>query len=255
LVNRDNKRIELDTLEFATVDSVSAAKFAASRWGGRVPGGSCTQIWSITRSSPKSMDACQSIERWLTTNNPGEHFWTAANGVSTFSILQDGTERATCTAAPVNSESRPTQCEFYLIPGGQSDNVAYVYFAYTVDQLIILNQSPDQWMRLNRNIIHHRNPNTGVFAPSFEPGRPALFGDPEIVARIQRLAPGQCLLFKKASAGDTLPETCDVIATLSVPDEQAFWSFDFELQSVNDDRRRTCRAAAVDKLTLCILPR
>jgi hypothetical protein len=253
LINRDNRRIDFDTLVFNALHGSREAVFRASRWAGRVRGGYCTQIWSIGRTSPKDIPGCQSIERWLTTNNPTEHFWTAVNGIQSFNVVQDEVERAICEAAPVGSESRT--CEFYLDVAGGSDSTDFVYFAYTEDKFIIRNRSENQWMRLNRSIIHNSNPINDTFGSSFELGNPDLFGNPEMVARIQRLAPGQCLLFKKVGTDAILPEACDVIATLEVPGEQAFWTFDFELQSVNDNKRRLCRAAVEGKLTICVMPR
>lgn len=256
LVNRDTRRIDFGGLSFNTLQSSTSATFQAARWAGRVRGGYCAQIWSIGRTSSKDVEGCQSIERWLTTNNPAEHFWTGANGVQSFNVVQNGVERAICEAAPVGSEAQPRRCEFYLeTGGGQSESAEFVYFAYTTDQFVVRNRTPDQWMRLNRNIVHNRNPNMGNFGASFEPSNPDLFGNPETVARIQRLAPAQCILFRKAGATDALPEPCDVIATLEVPIDQAFWTFDFELQSAVDDKRRVCRAASADRLTICVLPR
>jgi hypothetical protein len=256
LVNRDNRRVDFADLVFNTLQSSREASFQAARWAGRVRGGNCTQIWSIGRSSPKDIAGCASVERWLTTNNPGEHFWTAANGVQSFAVVQGGVERAICEAAPVGSEAQPKTCEFFLEANtGNSDTAPFVYFVYTTDQFVVLNRTEDRWMRLNRLVIHNRNPNNAQLSAAFEPGNPDIFGNPEILGRIQRLAPAQCLLFKKSGISGDLPEECDVISTLELPTDQAFWTFDFELQSISDDKRRVCRAATEGKLTICVLPR
>lgn len=56
-------------------------------------------------------------------NRRNEHFWTGANGVRPFNVVQGGLERAICQAAPPNSQDQPTTCEFYL-PSGASEEIA-----------------------------------------------------------------------------------------------------------------------------------
>ncbi|MCU0497632.1 MAG: PASTA domain-containing protein [Anaerolineae bacterium] len=254
LINRAGTRIELTGLAFSTLDSSTAATFDATRWGGRLRGDYCTQVWSVGRNEPKPIDGCRSIS-WLTTNNPAEHFWTAANGVRTFNVTQDGVERAICNAAPPNSQDSPTTCAFFVEAGGQGGFVPYIYLAYTTDQLVIINRSTDQWMYLNGTTIWNQHPNRAVLGDSFIPGRPRLYTERLEVARTQRIAPGQCVRFKLSGmTGDELPEACFVVATLELPVDQLFWASNFEIQGL-DMVRRLCRAATADKLTICVMPR
>jgi hypothetical protein len=144
----------------------------------------------------------------------------------------------------------------YLATAGQFETAAFIYFTYTIDRFVVRNNTPDLWMRVNRFVIFNNNPNNAQLGARFEPGSPDTFGRPEIVARIQRLAPNQCLLYISREATDrTPPEECDVIATLELAPDQLFWTFDFNLQSVSDSKQRLCRAAVPDKRTVCIMPR
>lgn len=257
LINRAASRINLDNLAFHGVQGENQAAFHAGRWSGRVGPGNCMQIWSVNRGSGKGVDGCDTLERWMTTNNRAEHFWTTTGGVQAFNVVQDGLERAICEAAPPGSEAQPKRCELYLEPAGSSsdDNAGFVYFAYTTNSFLILNRTPDKWMRLNRSLLHVTEPSTGVGTFAIDLGDGATFGNPEIVAKIQRLAPGQCLLYTRAGTTDlTPPQPCHVIAHRQFL-EKVFWDYNFELESVEDGKRRMCTAAVPNKLTLCILPR
>ena len=80
-------------------------------------------------------------------------------------------------------------------------------------------------------------------------------GNPQIVAVLQRPAPGQCLLYVRGGTEDyTPPQPCHVIAVRPF-EAKVFWDYPFELESVDDGKRRLCTAAVPDKLTICILPR
>ncbi|MFZ2879477.1 MAG: PASTA domain-containing protein, partial [Phototrophicaceae bacterium] len=110
LINLTHAVLRLGGLSFETVESTQSAAFNAGRWSDIVRPRQCTQVWSVGRSGPKSLPECEYIQNWLTTNNRGEHFWTAASGARTFRVLQNGVERAVCDAAPTNSQDRPLTC-------------------------------------------------------------------------------------------------------------------------------------------------
>jgi hypothetical protein len=255
MVNQAGSRINLGDLSFRTLQSNTQAGFNARRWSANLRPNQCTQIWSITRNGPKGLPECDFIQNWLATNNRSDHFWTAANGVSTFNVLLDGEELAICDAAPANSENEPLTCEFYIPAGGAGDTLPFVQFTYTDTQLVIFNPTADSWMRTNQTTIHNANPNGGPLAGNFRLGAPRTFNNIETVGDIRLLAPGQCLIFVSTEAGgDTPLEDCDIVATLELQPNQLFWSFNFEVED-QEGTRRTCTAADPQRLTICMLPR
>lgn len=254
LVNKLQANLDYGDLTFSTVQSTQNASFKATRWGNRLRGKQCAQLWSLTRNGPKGLAECDFIQNWLTTNNRAEHFWTAANGVQTFNVIQGGLERAVCQAAPANSQDRPTTCEFYLPSGTAGEVSQYLYFAYTSDRLVIRNSTSDKWMPVASTLILNGLADPAPLGKEFNVNA-ALFGRPEIVARINRLAPNQCLLFTSSTTNtDTLPEPCDPIATYTLEPTQLWWTANFQTQG-SDNKKRTCNAATADKLTICIMPR
>lgn len=253
LINLTAQNIEFGDLTFNSVTGQQAS-FSASRWAGRVRGNQCTQIWSVSRNGPKGLPECTFIQNWLTTNNRANHFWTAVSGVQTFNVVQGGQERAVCNAAPPNSENRPVTCEFYLPAGAQNELAPFIYLAYTTDKLVVINRTENQWMQVAATTIHSQLSTPGPIGNRFA-FNAALFGRPEIVARINRLAPNQCLLFTNRNIeNDDLPQDCDVIATLPLGPQQLWWTANFEVEGT-DGKRRVCNAAVADKLTLCLMPR
>lgn len=254
LVNKFDAIIEYGDLTFSTVDSTQSASFKATRWATRLRGKQCTQVWSLNRSGPKGLAECNYIQNWLTTNRRNDHFWTGANGVRTFNVVQGGLERAICQAAPSNSQDQPTTCEFYL-PSGTSEEIApYIYLAYNTDKLIFLNRTIDRWMPVTSTTFHNELSDPAPLGKEFTINA-ALFGRPDIVARINRLAPKQCLLFiSSAASTETPPEACDVIATYTLESSQLWWSANFQTQGT-DNKQRTCIAAVRNKIVVCIMPR
>ncbi len=247
LVNQDVVDIDLTGITFTALDGSEPAAFSASRWAASLSPNQCTQIWSIGRNDPKSLDECLFIQNWLTTNNPLEHFWTGAHGATHFSISQHGIERAVCTV------SAQGHCEFYLTAGGSTDDVtAFVYLAYTSDQFIILNTAYNQWMPLEQTVLY--NTRSGTPIPV---GDPLVYLNLDPVADATQLAPGQCILFtdQENAEAENLPIPCHVIAQAIVDPGLFFWVEDFELDSVTDGRRHSCPGATPGGLTLCIMPR
>ncbi|MBK9124648.1 MAG: PASTA domain-containing protein [Chloroflexi bacterium] len=254
MVNLTGDVLRLSGLSFETVDSAQPAAFNAGRWSDIVRPRQCTQVWSVGRNGPKSLPECEFIQNWLTTNNRGEHFWTTVSGARTFRVLQNDVERAVCEAAPPSSQDRPLTCELYIAADAQGDDVPFIYIAYTRDTLAIINISPDKWMRVNSPTIINGLENPDPFGREFKINN-NLFGRPEIVARVNRLAPNQCVLF--ATDAVTQPaglQNCNVIATYTVQASQAWWSANFEVQG-QDGKRRLCNAALSDRTTVCIMPR
>lgn len=249
LINRTGGSIDLNSIVFQSLDGSAAATFEARRWrADALPNGECAQIWSVGRGNPKEVEGCAEIETWLTTNDPVEHFWTGINGVTRFSVQQNGVERAVCIIVDL-------RCDFYVTAIGISDDITqYVYFAYTADQLVVVNKSENSWMALDRVQIVNNAP--AVAGSTFAFGDPNVFTARPVVGRTNLLAPGQCLLYtNSAPQTDALPENCDVIARLDLTPDVVFWSAPFGVDSVTDDKEHACPGATESKLTVCVMPR
>jgi len=254
VINLNNASINIEDVVFETVDSTQSASFNAGRWGRQIRAQQCTQIWSVNRNGPKDLTGCRYIQNWLTTTDRSAHFWTAAIGVQTFRVVQGDAERATCQAAPANSQDTPIQCEFYLPAGNQGDKTSYIYLAYRADRFAVINNSKTQWMPVNTVRFINGLADPAPLGQEFRINAP-LFGRPDIVARINRLAPNQCLLFISSAAEDAEPlQNCDIIATYPLQPSQLWWTANFEVQGA-DNRKRLCKATTPDKLTLCVMSR
>ena len=128
LINGAGEDVDIEGLVFNAVETTTPASFDATRWEPVLSAGNCAQVWSIRRGAPKDTPNCGRIERWLTTNNTAEHFWTQLNGVSSFDIVQDGVTRASCPAAAPGSDEMT--CPFFLPTiSNIGDVVPYVYLA------------------------------------------------------------------------------------------------------------------------------
>ncbi|MBZ0293235.1 MAG: PASTA domain-containing protein [Anaerolineae bacterium] len=249
LVNQTNGVIDLTGITFQASDGNQAA-FDASAWGNRLRRGRCAQIWSVHRGGPKALDECRAIEHWHTTTNSDEHFWTAEDGTSQFALTQNGIERGVCLVA------NPGRCELYLTTLGENSEVTtdHIYIAYTQDRLAILNNTDDRWMPLNGLELRNNavEPRGAVIAPADS----SIYAELNPVADLQRLAPGQCILFTDSSADtQTSPIPCEVIAHLQVGSSVRFWAADFPVVSATDSLDHTCPAATSEGITLCIMPR
>jgi hypothetical protein len=198
------------------------------------------------------VDECATIQNWLVTTNPAEHFWTSAGGTTQFSVAQNGVPRANCPVA------NPGRCAFYVASNATGgDSTPYVYFAYTVDRLAVINTASDQWMALAGFNVYNYNPAVMVAGTIVPVGDSALYNQLiNPVARVGRLAPGQCVLFTNGSpARDEPPQPCEVIARLNIDPSLIFWSAAFQMDSQSDGQRRSCPAAAEGRLIICVMPR
>jgi hypothetical protein len=248
LVNLSGANLNVNDVTFNTVDGNSAS-FPASLWTDILRANQCLQLWSVGRNGPKGLDECRLIQTWRVTTNPAEHFWTGSGGTTQFSLSKAGEQVVTCDVA------NPGRCDFYLPTGVRGgENTEYVYFAYTSDQLAIINTAEDRWMDLNGlNVTNYFADPDGA---NVAVANPRIFGNPSIVADITRLAPGQCLLFTSGSPqSESPPQPCEVIARLNIGPELIFWGAAFEVDSVTDDRTHSCPAGAADRLILCVMPR
>ncbi len=255
LINQAGAGIDLTGLVFVSSDGTH--RFVATEWRSTLENGDCTQIWSISRREPKQVEGCASIF-WLTTNNLDNHFWTQTGGVSQFTVTQNGQLLATCDAAPSNSQDDPFSCEFYVINNNiRADNTEYIYFAYTRDRFTVINTSDTAWMPLSETPIYNFNPQITNPGASLILGDPALFQNPDTVADITRLAPGQCVMLTLPPLTDAeTPEDCWLIAQRDLDASVAFWLAPFELDSPQSlSGRATCPAARENQLTQCIMPR
>jgi len=252
MINEAGVTIDLNGIIFNS-DS-GAQRFIATSWQGNLEHGDCTQIWTISRREPKRVTGCDSIF-WLTTNNPAEYFWTQTVGVNEFTVTQNGQMLATCPAAPANSQDTPSSCIFYVVAGDITSQITdFVYFTYTPETFAVINTTPDAWMPLTETPIYNFSPQAS------NPGSPLILSDsqmipnPDIIGDVQRLAPGQCLIFSIAENPE-LPEPCDAIIQQTVDSSLAFWQTTFELDSPYAIEGRSSCPAASDNLTRCIMPR
>lgn len=254
VINLTADTIPIDRLVFTAVEGTSAS-FVASQWAGTLGTAECGQIWSVSRNGPKDVEGCESTY-WLTTNNVQEHFWTAVNGVTRFSIIDNGVERTVCDAAPTGSQDQPLRCEAYIAGSVASNEVTpYIYFAYTTQAFALINRSPDKWMITSQTTILNYNPAIAIPGAAVLIGDPTLFGNPTTVADITQLAAAQCLFLTSDNANAAPPEPCDMIARLDLRSDVAFWLADFQIDSFADDEMHHCPAALPDKITVCVLPR
>jgi len=255
VVNTTNNVADVTGLRFVAIEGDNPASFAATRWASNVREHRCLQVWSIPRNNAKSLDECENIQHWLTTNTTGEHFWTATNGVTTFSVVEDGIERAQCPAADEGTQDAPLRCEFYLAGASSADDIApYIYFAYTTEAIIAYNPTPNRWMPTDRTTITNLNPNLTNPGVTLVMGDPELFQNPEIVADITQLAPEQCIMLTAGVDNPTMPQECNVIAQRTLDANIAFWLADFEIDSATDTQVHTCPAAVAGQPTICIVP-
>ncbi len=255
VINLIGAPLDMSSVTFNALDGASAS-FAASRWSATLQPGKCFQIWAVSRNTPKAVDGCGSIQNWRWTGSVGEHFWTTSSGAQRFSLMEAGNQQAICNAAPPGSETQPLRCDVSLAGGSPAgQETEYVYFAYTTNAFIFANQSTDQWMPTAQTTIYNYNPGLTVPGLPIEMGDPALYGAPATIADIRRLAPGQCLLFTSSNPDGAPPEPCDVIASLELRPDVAFWLAGFQVNNASDDVRRQCPAAEAGKTSVCILPR
>ncbi len=253
LINQTGAALDLTAIQFNTVDASTPASFPASNWAATLdPGDRCAQLWAVSRTGPERPPACSGVDRWLSTVNPSVHFWIGEAGATHFNVVQGGIERAVCETAAAGG----AQCSFYVpSDAAGADVTTYVYLAYTTERLVVLNQTADRWMPLSGINIYNYNPKVSVPGAELPIGDPALFGNPDTVANITRLAPGQCLLYSNSNQDAAYPpQDCDVIARLDINPDLIFWAANFELGS-SDGQRHTCPAATEGKLTVCIMPR
>ncbi len=254
LINNTGAALDFNGLAFGTVDGAAPAAYAATRWSANLSAGGCAQVWAVARSSPQAIDGCAHISTWRTTNNPAEHFWIANSGVTRFKVTQNGVERGDCPAAPAGTQ--PMACSLYLPANASEGATPYLYFAYTTDRLIVLNQSADQFMPLTDSIVYNNNPNLTSTHQPLHLSDPNLYSMVNPVASVSQLAPSQCILYTNGADTSSLntPQPCDVIARLDIGANLIFWSANFDL-AASDGHQYTCNAAVAGQLTICVMPR
>ncbi|MBK8137181.1 MAG: PASTA domain-containing protein [Anaerolineae bacterium] len=244
LINMSAGVLDLSRIEFFSVLPDRSVSFSANGWGTVLDEGDCGQIWSIGRVASKSIDGCAAI-KWLTTANTARHFWTTAAGVTEFEVQQDGSVRATCNSAGANTQDAPLSCDLVLGADYLREHTGYIYLAYTVDSLIIHNQTTDRWMDVSLVVIHLGG--AVVANPADEQI------SVKAASQFPWLAPGQCLLISQ-SDDPSAPEPCDAVGSQTVEAADAFWKGAFQV-SGRDGMPRACDAAKEGELTICIVPR
>ena len=247
LVNQSGGPLSLGTISFAS----SNTRFNGGRWGATIEANECAQLWSVGRTGPKALDQCTAISRWLTTNRTGEHFWTTPNADATFTVSQDGVQRATCNKAQPGGGVQ--SCPLFLAAGSASESTTYVFLAYTTTNTTIINNTSDKWMPLDG--VQLRLPDGGLrpLVPEIQ-----WFDNADaLVGNIYRLAPGQCQVRTSASGVDSPPlQACDEIGRITAPDDGPFaWNFGFEVIGTTGREPATCPPATEGRMTLCIVPR
>lgn len=253
MLNRTGGNLNLGNISFNSLDG--SRRFTANAWRGSMEIGDCSQIWSIARREPKDVEGCSESMYWRTTNDPNEHFWTETSGVDQFVVVQDGVERATCDAAPLNSQDNPLVCEFFVVSSADNaETTPYVYLAYTMDRFAVINNSDTAWMPLTPN-LYNFNPRAQAGA-ALNLGDAGLYQNAEILGDYRRLAPQQCLMLTVDPLNNAEPpQPCDVLAQRALSPDVAFWTSPFEIDSPNQSGRSQCPAANPERLTLCIMPR
>jgi len=247
LINETGGALDLRTFTFRNADGTR--QLQAARWRRSLPSGDCGQIWSVPRGDSKAIDGCDSIY-WQSTNNSALHFWTPSAGGEQFSVLQNDAVIASCPLALPNSQDNPSVCAFFVNVGRAIPTTEYVYYAYTADRFTVFNVSEDQWMPIGATLISVGNLELNL-------GAAALFGNPDIVANVRRLAPGQCTMLTTESVTDSeTPQDCALIAQVALTTERVFWTQEFSVRAATrDNEMNTCPAATPDFVTLCIVPR
>jgi len=256
LINLSSASINTGGLSFVSKEGTPAS-FAASRWIGAFAPNGCAQVWSITRNGgAKEVPPCEArTTTWISTNKSEAHFWTETNGVASFSIMDNGIERAVCDAAGQGTQDAPQRCEAYV--SGSSDGseiTQYIYLVYTTDAFAFVDKSPDKWMPTAQTTILNNNPKISNPGASVPIGDPSLYNNPATAADIRQLAPGQCLFLTSDNANATPPEPCDPIAKLDLGSDVAFWVAAFKVQGA-DGTQHECPAATAEKTTICVVPR
>lgn len=253
LINLSRQPLPLDSLVLRQTDG--SARFRGERWGAQVKAGDCVQVWSVGRGEPKSVPDCDSVNSWLTTNDPAQHVWTATSGVQSFRVMQSGEERAQCQAAPRGSQDTPSTCEFYVDSGATDPILPYIYLAYTENALIVRNPSDDSWLRLNLDLVPAAGDAITLTQPELYDAVDPLALTPNAngVSLIRQLAPNQCLLFRGLDVPlEALPQPCMMLANRT--ERAPFWASDFIVRDRDNDDH-TCKAATPGRLTICIMPR
>lgn len=245
LVNKTGLNLDLTDL---TLNS-----FAASTWKlDKLADGQCAQIWAISRQGPATVPECANIQVWYSTTNQTLHFWRSAPGSTQFTFTKGGVQVGICDS--VAPDAQPMRCDIYLAESAQDDLTDYLYFAYTTDQLIIRNNSQDEWMPLSDvNLINNL---PAVKGQTFALGEGKNYPTRAAVGRVDKLAPNQCLWFTNGNSAITAPpQPCDVMARLDIGASLIFWASDFGVDGVLDDKPHICPKATPGKLTICAMPR
>lgn len=247
--------INLSLVEFLA-NGETRAQFLGERWGGRLKGGECAQVWAIRRTAPKPVHGCRAIERWITTTDTSQHAWTETTGAESFVVLQDGVERATCSAAPRGTRDVPFTCEFYLAEDDGGSIWPFLYLAYTRDTLVARNASKDGWMRLNAPITTSDGIQLRLNDPTLyiAVDEVVMSETNDGTLSVKQLAPNQCVRFRTMTASArSYPEPCLLFGEALV-DSAPFWTSEFTVRNA-ENLVHTCPPASNNTVTICTIPR
>lgn len=248
-VNQTGTTVNMREITFQSGDG--ARMLAATEWGiAFAQPSDCFQLWSIPVREAKFWEDCNQPTYWRSTRNTDVHFWTQVAGVTDFVLLQNGIERVRCDAAPAGSD--PLRCDFFIATAQTTDLAPFLYMAYTVESFVVLNNTDDQWMRTDQTPFYI-DPNDDE--ATFTVGDISRYVNPDPVANLRQLAPGQCIQLTAGNTSAASPEDCTVIARADLDVSAAFWQRGFQLDNELVGERVTCPPATPGRTTLCIMPR
>ncbi|MEO1288177.1 MAG: hypothetical protein AAFV93_10445 [Chloroflexota bacterium] len=228
LINQTDEELPLRNLTIGSFDT--------SNWQMTLRADQCAQIWSYDEFAPFQIENCATIQggnvaRVIDTQ---EQFWITDE---TFEVFQNGIHRQTC----VVSEG---ECDVWLSPNPiAEDMVDYVYALYDETQLVIYNNDDTRWMDLS-----------GLSIDGIGDLANRRIWDTIAHPDLERLAPQQCVVFKRNQSQATLID-CDVIATFNTSQNEIFWTESFNLNdTLTGDNALACPPSQGD-LTRCLLSR
>jgi hypothetical protein len=235
------------------IGDVTLGAFKGTSWRlTQLDDGQCAQIWAIVQKKPVAVAECAAVQTWIFDTNKALHFWRSTPTSAQFAFTKAGSSYGLCNSAAPDSGTM--RCDIYWPGGDEPDAMDYIYFAYTADQLVIRNNSKDEWLPLTGvNVINNL---PAVKGYTFPVGDPSAYPSQPAVGSVARLAPNQCIWFTNGDPQITAPpQPCDVMAKLDVDPALIYWASDFGVDGVLDDKPHFCPKATPGKLTICVMPR
>ena len=220
--------------EQLSLANIQIADFETSVWGTFLRPNQCAQAWSYSNTSFVTLDDCEAVQGGSITSitQTNQQFWLTEES---FDIYQNGVYRATC------QQSQGT-CDLWLSPSAIAEDIApYIYLIYDDNQLLVFNNSDNQWMDVSQVSIN----NSRILSETRN-------WDWIRFEAFERLAPNQCLRFT-TTLNDEIFDDCDQIAYQVT--EDAFWTESFTVQdNLNGTSTYQCPPSAGNR-TICLFGR